>query len=96
MDFDSIPQELNTQSRITILVALYKRDKEFRHLDEMLNLTEGNLSNQLRYLEKAGYIASSQMIVGRRLRRTYSLTPFGRQIISDYVSLLARPVRINV
>ncbi len=96
MDFDSIPQELNTQSRITILVALYKRDKEFRRLDEMLTLTEGNLSNQLRYLEKAGYIASSQMIVGRRLRRTYSLTPFGRQIISDYVSLLARHVRINV
>lgn len=90
MELDSIPQVLNTRSRIGILAALCNGEKEFRGLQDLLDLSEGNLGNQLSALEEAGFITVSKTICGNRVRRTYSLTATGGDVFCGYVSMLEK------
>ena len=57
-------------------------------LQELLELTPGNLITHLRKLEDAGYVASGTTGNGRGSRTSLALTRTGREAFDDYAAAL--------
>jgi DNA-binding MarR family transcriptional regulator len=73
----------------TTLAALQPGDGlSFSRLQELLDLTAGNLTVHLRKLEEAGYITVTRAGAGRGARTTVMITPSGRQAFDAYVEAL--------
>jgi DNA-binding MarR family transcriptional regulator len=65
--------------RLSLLVVLVETARaEFGFLRDMLELTDGNLSNHLRVLEEAGLIEVEKGYEGRRPRTWVKITKAGR------------------
>lgn len=60
----------------------------FSRLQEMLELTAGNLITHLRKLEEAGYVISSTTGNGRASRTSIAVTPAGRRALDTYTNAL--------
>lgn len=74
---------------VATLAALPDGDTlSFTRLQDMLNLTPGNLIIQLRKLEEAGYLASEKTGTGSAQRTTVALTSRGRAALSAYTRAL--------
>ena len=61
----------------------------FTELKLALNVTQGNLSIQMRKLENAGYIKIEKAIVGRKPLTTIRMTPLGRSAFATYIEALS-------
>jgi len=59
-------------------------------LQNMTNLTWGNLSSHLRKLEEAGYVAIAKSFEGRKPRTAISLTDQGRSALREYRATMLR------
>ena len=92
MDYNSIPDALQTRLRISILSAIYTGEKDFNTLKEILGVTDGNLSIQLMKLEQFGCLSSTRLVSGKKHRTVYSISDYGRRIFSDYVELLRKSI----
>jgi DNA-binding MarR family transcriptional regulator len=55
----------------------------------VLDVTQGNLSIQMRKLEDAGYIAIDKAIVGRKSLTTVRITRDGREAFAAYLEALS-------
>jgi DNA-binding MarR family transcriptional regulator len=74
---------------VATLAALPDGDAlSFTRLQDMLNLTPGNLIIQLRKLEEAGYIASHKTRNGSAQKTTVALTSKGRTALGAYTQAL--------
>lgn len=91
MNYDSIPDALQTRLRISILSALFNGEKDFNTLKKILNVTDGNLSVQLTKLEQYGCLTSTRDTSGKK-RTIYRISEYGKEIFADYVELLRKSI----
>ncbi|WP_205967544.1 winged helix-turn-helix domain-containing protein [Aquisalinus luteolus] len=78
-------------SRLRLGVMTYLADAEvadFTELKSVLEVTQGNLSVQLRKLEDAGYVTIEKSFLGRKSRTQVRLTKEGRKAFADYLKAL--------
>lgn len=61
----------------------------FTELKSALNVTQGNLSVQMRKLSDAGYIRIDKTFVGEKPLTTLHITPLGHKAFSNYLEALS-------
>jgi DNA-binding MarR family transcriptional regulator len=77
------------RDRESTLAALPDGDAlSFTRLQDMLELTPGNLISQLRKLEEADYISSTKTRNGSAQKTTVALTSHGRAALRAYTRAL--------
>ena len=78
-----------SKTRLGIISALIGGDKlEFTYLRNTLNLSDGNLSVQIRKLEEAGYIKIEKVFVDRKPKTFCKITSKGRKAIQNLIRKL--------
>ena len=92
MTTDALDPVIHAPARLRIvatLAALPDGDAlSFTRLQEMLELTPGNLITHLRKLEEAGYLVSETTGNGRASRTSIALTAPGRIALDAYTNTL--------
>jgi DNA-binding MarR family transcriptional regulator len=92
MTTDELDPLIHVPTRLKIvatLAALPDGDTlSFTRLQNMLELTPGNLIIQLRKLEAAGYLSSEKTRNGSAQRTTVTLTRQGRAALGTYTQAL--------
>ena len=92
MTADSLDPVIHAPARLRIvatLAALPDGDSlSFTRLQDMLELTPGNLITHLRKLEDAGYLKSETTGNGRASRTSIALTRHGRAALDTYTDAL--------
>ncbi len=83
---------IHAQARLrvmTTLATLGSKDRiTFPRLQQLLEMTAGNLSTHLRKLEDAGYVAVTKTHSGRTPVTYVALTRTGRDAFEDYLTKL--------
>ena len=78
-----------SKTRLGIISALIGGDKlDFTYLRNALNLSDGNLSVQIRKLEKAGYIKVEKIFINRKPKTFCKITSKGQKAIKNLISKL--------
>jgi DNA-binding MarR family transcriptional regulator len=92
MSDDGLDPLIHVPTRLKIvatLAALPDGDSlSFTRLQDMLELTPGNLIIQLRKLEEAGYLSSEKTRNGSAQKTTVTLTSQGREALASYTRAL--------
>ena len=92
MSTDALDPVIHAPARLRIvatLAALSAGDTlSFTRLQDMLDLTPGNLITHLRRLEDAGYLISETTGNGRASRTSIALTRQGRAALDTYTTAL--------
>jgi len=92
MSADGLDPLIHVPARLRILAtlaALHAGDTlSFTRLQEMIDLTSGNLITHLRKLEEAGYVKSDKTGSGIASRTSVALTPRGREALDEYARAL--------
>jgi len=92
MAIEALDGVIHAPARLRIvatLAALPDGDSvSFTRLQDMLELTPGNLITHLRKLEDAGYLTSETTGNGRASRTTIALTSQGRAALDAYTDAL--------
>jgi DNA-binding MarR family transcriptional regulator len=92
MNDDGLDPLIHVPTRLKIvatLAALPDGDAlSFTRLQDMLELTPGNLIIQLRKLEQADYISSEKTRNGSAQKTTVTLTSRGREALGTYTQAL--------
>jgi DNA-binding MarR family transcriptional regulator len=92
MSTDALDPVIHAPVRLRIvatLAALSAGDTlSFTRLQDMLDLTAGNLITHLRKLEEAGYLTSETTGNGRASRTSVGLTSDGRAALAGYTEAL--------
>lgn len=79
--------------RLRLGVMAYLANAEvadFNGLKALLEVTQGNLSVQLRKLEDAGYVGIEKGFLGRKPRTQVRITPAGRKAFATYLEALGK------
>ncbi len=79
--------------RLRLGVMAYLANAEvadFNELKAILEVTQGNLSVQLRKLEDARYVAIEKGYLGRKPRTQVRMTPAGRKAFAAYLEALGK------
>ncbi|MFP4012795.1 MAG: winged helix-turn-helix domain-containing protein [Chitinispirillaceae bacterium] len=71
---------------LTSLASSEEPEMTFKELQKLLETTAGNLSVQLRTLEKSGYVAIKKEFIGNKPQTSVSLTSQGRSALESYLS----------
>lgn len=80
---------LLSKTRMGIIAALLGGDKlDFTYLKKLLELSDGNLSVQIRKLEEADYIKVEKVFVDRKPKTFCKITPRGQNAIKHLMSKL--------
>ncbi len=87
-EFDKVIHERARLIILTYLASTTSPKVLFTELKNKLELTSGNLSVQLRNLEKVGYIIIDKRIVGNKPETTVRLTKAGLKNFSEYLSTM--------
>jgi len=83
-----------SKTRLGIISALISGDKlEFTYLRNTLNLSDGNLSVQIRKLEEAGYIKVEKVFVDRKPKTFCKITSKGQKAVLNLISKLEGMVK---
>jgi len=78
-----------SKTRLGIMSSLISGDKlEFTYLRRALDLSDGNLSVQIRKLEEAGYIKVEKLFVERKPKTFCKITGKGRKAVRDLIRKL--------
>ena len=78
-----------SKTRLGIISALIGGDKlDFTYLRDVLNLSDGNLSVQIRKLEDAGYIKVEKKFVDRKPKTFCTITSKGQKALLNLISKL--------
>ena len=92
MTADGLDPVIHVPARLRIvatLAALPKGDRlSFTRLQDMLELTPGNLITHVRKLEDAGYVTSEKTGNGTASRTSIGLTGRGRAALEAYTAAL--------
>jgi DNA-binding HxlR family transcriptional regulator len=74
----------------------YHGNVEFRQLRHTIpNITDGSLASHLKVLEHLQFIKVHKEIVGRKLRTSYEITEYGRNIYKEFENSLKAFVKIG-
>jgi DNA-binding MarR family transcriptional regulator len=92
MTSESLDPVIHAPARLRIVATLAALPEgaslSFTRLQEMLELTPGNLITHLRKLEEAGYLESKTSGNGRASRTAIALTDPGRAALDTYAGAL--------
>jgi DNA-binding transcriptional ArsR family regulator len=92
MTADSLDPVIHAPARLRIVATLAAlpdgSSLSFTRLQDMLELTPGNLITHLRKLEEAGYLESETTGNGRASRTSIALTRQGRAALGTYTDAL--------
>ena len=92
MTADSLDPVIHAPARLRIVATLAALPDgttlSFTRLQDMLELTPGNLISHLRKLEDAGYLNSETTGNGRASRTSIALTRQGRVALDTYTNVL--------
>ena len=78
-----------SKTRLGIISALISGDKlDFTYLRNTLNLSDGNLSVQIRKLEEAGYIKVEKLFIDRKPKTFCKITGKGQKAIQNLIKKL--------
>ena len=92
MTEDGLDPLIHTPARLRILVTLAALDDgdtlSFTRLQDMLDLTAGNLITHLRKLEDAGYVRTDKTGNGASSLTAVTLTRPGRTALDTYAATL--------
>lgn len=92
MTADGLDPLIHTPARLRILVTLAALDDgdtlSFTRLQDMLDLTAGNLITHLRKLEDAGYVRTDKTGNGAASLTAVTLTLPGRTALDTYTAAL--------
>lgn len=92
-EFDEL---ILSRSRLGIVSALLGGDKlDFTYLRNALNLSDGNLSVQIRKLEEAGYIKVEKLFVNRKPKTFCKITAKGRKAVRMLIDKLQNMVNLG-
>ena len=90
LQFDEL---ILSKTRLGIISALIGGDKlEFSYLRNLLELSDGNLSVQIRKLEEAGYIKVKKVFLGRKPKTFCRITAKGQRAIKNLIGKLEEMV----
>ncbi|MGV8882017.1 MAG: transcriptional regulator [Rhodoglobus sp.] len=83
---------IHAQARLRIMSTLATLDADssmsFPRVQELLDMTAGNLSTHLRKLEDANYVSQEKAFKGRTPVTYLALTKQGRRAFEDYMDQL--------
>jgi DNA-binding MarR family transcriptional regulator len=89
---DGLDPVIHAPARLRVMVTLATLkdgdDLSFTRLQELLELTPGNLITHLRKLEDAGYVTTAKSGSGVTSRTAVSLTRQGRKALDTYTTVL--------
>jgi len=89
-DIDKISDIIHGRLRLGVMAYLANAESaSFTELKLALNVTQGNLSIQMRKLEDAGYIKIEKSFAGRKPLTTIRLTPTGKTAFAAYIEALS-------
>jgi DNA-binding MarR family transcriptional regulator len=92
MTDDVLDPVIHAPARLRIMATLAalpdRASLSFTRLQDMLDLTPGNLITHLRKLEDAGYLTSETTGNGRASRTSIELTRQGRAALDTYTNAL--------
>ena len=90
-DIGKIDDVIHGRLRLGVMAYLANAEvADFNELKNVLEVTQGNLSVQLRKLEDAGYITIEKGFLGRKPRTQARITPIGRKAFASYLEALGR------
>jgi DNA-binding MarR family transcriptional regulator len=90
-DIGKIDEVIHGRLRLGVMAYLANAEvADFNELKAVLEVTQGNLSVQLRKLEDAGYVAIEKGFLGRKPRTQIRLTPAGRKAFAVYLDALGK------
>ncbi|MHC4499194.1 MAG: winged helix-turn-helix domain-containing protein [Planctomycetota bacterium] len=85
-----------SKTRLGIISALISGDRlEFTYLRNVLSLSDGNLSVQIRKLEKAGYIKVEKSFINRKPKTFCKITGKGQKAVKNLISKLENLVNLD-
>ncbi|MFH1615723.1 MAG: transcriptional regulator [Planctomycetota bacterium] len=85
-----------SKTRLGIISALIGGDKlEFTYLRNTLNLSDGNLSIQIRKLEEAGYIKVEKVFIDRKPKTFCKITSEGQKAVRNLIRKLENLVNFD-
>lgn len=83
-----------SRTRLGIIAALMSGDKlDFTYLRNALNLSDGNLSIQIRKLEEADYIKVEKIFVDRKPKTFCKITRKGQKAVKNLIGKLEALVK---
>jgi len=95
-DHSQFDELILSKTRLGIISALIGGDKlEFTYLRNLLELSDGNLSVQIRKLEEAGYIKVKKVFVERKPKTFCRITPKGQRAIKNLIGKLEEIVNLD-
>jgi DNA-binding MarR family transcriptional regulator len=86
---ESINTIIHERARLLILTLLASYDQNemvFTELQKRLELTAGNLSVQLKTLEKNNYVTITKQFIANKPQTSVSITDEGRKALEAYLS----------
>lgn len=90
-DIGKIDDVIHGRLRLGVMAYLANAEvADFNELKAVLEVTQGNLSVQLRKLEEAGYVTIEKGFLGRKPRTQIRISAAGRAAFSDYLEALGR------
>jgi DNA-binding MarR family transcriptional regulator len=90
-DIGKIDDVIHGRLRLGVMAYLASAEvADFNELKSVLEVTQGNLSVQLRKLEEAGYIDIEKGFLGRKPRTQARITGAGRAAFAAYLEALGR------
>ena len=85
-----------SKTRLGIISSLINGDKlDFTYLRNTLNLSDGNLSIQIRKLEEAGYIKVEKVFVDRKPKTFCKITGRGQKAVQNLIIKLQSLVNLD-
>jgi DNA-binding MarR family transcriptional regulator len=90
-DIGKIDDVIHGRLRLGVMAYLANAEvADFNELKSVLEVTQGNLSVQLRRLEEAGYVTIEKGFLGRKPRTQVRITDTGRAAFATYLEALGR------
>jgi DNA-binding MarR family transcriptional regulator len=90
-DIGKIDEVIHGRLRLGVMAYLANAEvADFNELKNVLEVTQGNLSVQLRKLEEAQYVGIEKGYLGRKPRTQVRITPAGRKAFAIYLEALGK------
>lgn len=92
-DIGKIDDVIHGRLRLGVMAYLANAEvADFNELKSVLDVTQGNLSVQLRKLEEAAYVTIEKGFLGRKPRTRVRITAAGRTAFAAYLEALAQVI----
>jgi DNA-binding MarR family transcriptional regulator len=90
-DIGKIDDIIHGRLRLGVMAYLANAEvADFNELKSVLEVTQGNLSVQLRKLEEAGYVTIEKGFLGRKPRTQVRISDAGRRAFAAYLEALGK------